>query len=178
MRKFFPLIVFSLVLVAVSSLIGYSLGMAEKSKRETNQVIETPIQDTAEENSDEGVKTYTNEEYGFTFDYPADFELWEEQTSMRTYINMNGLYELLTLEVSEQETESFYSSQPISRVDTFNGIDWSYHEPSEYCDAGECNDTVPGYTTRKNNLLFTLTISAPNSDPATATKIISTFRFL
>lgn len=175
MRKFFPLIAFSLILVIVAGTIGYALGVAELSKKNTTPLEPTPEAAPVAEAS---TKTYTNEKLGFTFEYPSDFELWEEETSTVTYVNMNGFYDLLTLEVSSQGGETFFSSLPVSKVATYNGIDWSFHEASEYCDAGECGETSVGYTTRKGNLLFTLTLGNSQSDPLTAVKILSTFKFL
>jgi hypothetical protein len=185
MKKVLPYIVGITAIVIVSGFIGYFISMQQIQKVDLfPNTVESPTDNNIGDNptflngNTADLKTYENNDLGFTFQYPSSYDLSEEETSTTYYVNLIDTYEILTFEILKQSTDNFFSQLPTSRIVSYNGIDWSFHESSKYCDSGECGDTNPGYTTRKNDMLFTLILDKSDADTKTAIQVLSTFKFL
>lgn len=119
-------------------------------------------------------KTYTGT--GFSFKYPEDLILTEENSTENTYIYLKksgSTY--FTLEILNQKSKTLIEAQETEKQIEYNGNNWILHKSSNYCDAGNCGDLAQGYTLRINDIIYTLLIDKGNKE--IAEQILSTFKF-
>lgn len=83
----------------------------------------------------------------YSLTVPSTFSIVKNEgngtSSERATLTAPGL-ELTTFALPGGSNSMFYdeNTQPVA----FNGVTWKYLPPSEYCDAGNCGQTIPVYT--------------------------------
>lgn len=134
----------------------------------------TPDLYTEDQSATADWKTYTGT--GFSFKYPEDLILTEENSTENTYVYLKkSSSTYFTLEILNQKSKTLTEAQETEKQVEYNGNNWVLHKSSNYCDAGECGDLAQGYTLRINDIIYTLLMDKGNKE--IAEKILSTFRF-
>ncbi len=186
MRKGFALPL--ILLIIVFSMIAVGIGYFIFTSKQTTQPQPTTItQSTSSPEpatksslvADESQKTYTNENYLFSFNHPTDFVVTEKPniSGGQFTIELKNQTEELVLDIqAESSVPNWPGNTGYARVKTLNSIEWKIFSKSNYCDAGQCSDTSVIYRTsyKNNSYHFILrTISEKKGED-----LISTFKFL
>ena len=177
------ILIFAIIFLLLASTCFFAFQYVQL-KKQISQIIPTPTPFTSPKptvKADDPTanwKTYTNNQYGLKFKYPITFTLSEEQSSNATYIYLKTNNEELTFEIIKQETDNFLSHLPIKTSKNYNTIVWNFHEPSQYCDAGNCGPTSAGYTTRYEKYLISFILGKVGSTSIIPDQILSTFKFI
>ncbi|MCL4416708.1 MAG: hypothetical protein M1365_08450 [Actinobacteria bacterium] len=123
-----------------------------------------------------GWKNYQNSTLNISFKYPDSLTLTQEKSSTASYIYLKNESENLTFEIVKQLGNNLLSRGKLEKTVSFNNISWNFYGSSSYCDAGECGDISPGYSTRNGSLLISFYI-VKGTDSSIPEKILSTFQF-
>jgi len=122
-------------------------------------------------------KTYTNKKYSYSFKYPKEYTIREEDASTVFYVwlskDKNDNFRLDI--IPSNNSGSFASRLKPTRKFPYNDIIWTEYPKSSYSDAGMSGDTPITLETLKNGFYFSLILF--KDDLITAEKIVSTFKF-
>jgi hypothetical protein len=122
-------------------------------------------------------KTYTNTQYGLSFQYPNSWKIREDSTLERLYLDIGNNGELRFV-VAQAHDPSFASRLQPSNTVTKNNIRWIIYPEDEYCDAGSCGKTPITYEITRNEKYYSFLLSKISPDSGEFSQIISTFKFL
>jgi hypothetical protein len=117
---------------------------------------------------------YTNTAYGFTFHYPDQFTLREENSSNAFYVYLENGSTQIRLDILKN---SFASRNKAVGNLIFNEINWNKYQKSNYCDAGMCGDTPVTYETYKDDNFYSFNLLRYDDEKIFENQILSTFQF-
>lgn len=125
-------------------------------------------------------KEYTDKMSRLTFKYPPDFSIKEDTGGNDNvfYADLNNTLEKFRFETGPKDYVGLYEHFRTDKIENINGTPWIVVAASEYCDAGECGPTAPGYYIKKNDYYVGILILKETQSSQTLRKILSTFKFL
>src|SRR5258706_9315710 len=96
---------------------------------------------------------YTYKLNRFTFEYPSDVSVKEDVGGEGNvqYINLTSTHEEIKFEAGPLDYDGQFEHIKSTEIDVFNDIPWYLVPSSNYCDAGQCSNTAPGYYIKKTN---------------------------
>ena len=169
-------IIILLVLVIVGGLLYFSW---QKGMIKTRTNPEVPSTPSIIDNENTNGKPYKNTKYGFSFNYPNEFKLSEEETPKQFILQLTSQNEELSIDIQISEQASFASSLSKSiKTINKNVITWTVYPPSYYCDMGMCGDTSIAYETEKSPYRYSIFLNKIEEDSASLDQILSTFKFI
>ena len=169
-------------------IISVGYGMYWYGKNSGQEIISksspSPTSEAMDNNVYEGWEIYTNNEYSFSFKYPASytFEEYEPNDStLQILINKNSPPNNFQIEAKrEYRPENVMQLLDAKSNDTIklNGTEWlTYISKSGYGDAGMTTSPFYGLQTEQNNVLYSIIFWNKNDIKDINKKIVLSFGF-
>lgn len=178
-------IVFILAIVVVVSGVLVYTNYSNNRTKVANPVVtsQTPKPSPSPVDETANWKTYTDKMNRFTFKYPSEFLLKEDVGGSgyifpTYYADLKSEGEEFRFEVGPKENVGLLEHFKSNQTEIFNGVTWTVVLASEYCDAGECGPTAPGFYFKKDNYYVGVYEFEKVESSQTLKKILSTFKIL
>lgn len=112
----------------------------------------------------------------YSIKYPPEIEIDGTRSTHATVVFSGKELEIILVNTANNNPSFASRLKPLKTFD-LNGVSWTLYPKSNYCDAGNCNDTPFTYETSNEKTIATILIQKGDHESELIRQILGTFKF-